>query len=53
MIFLAIPGIVEAFQDLECEVVFHPSYHAPEDGEFVVQVNGGEHLRLRCHADVS
>ncbi|PIK59126.1 hypothetical protein BSL78_03931 [Apostichopus japonicus] len=45
-------GIVEAFQDLECEVVFHPSYHAPEDGEFVVQVNGGEHLKLRCHADL-
>ena len=48
-----IVGTVEAFKDLECEVVFHPSYHAPEEGQFALQVHGGETCRLSCFADVS
>ena len=46
-------GTVDPLKDLECEVVFHPSYHAPEDGEFALQVHGGETLTLKCFADVS
>ncbi|XP_072178621.1 cilia- and flagella-associated protein 47-like [Diadema setosum] len=45
-------GTVEAFKDLECEVVFHPSYHAPEDGLFALQVHGGETQHLKCLADL-
>merc|ERR1712087_946889 len=33
-------GTVEAFSSLDCEVVFHPSFSAPEDGEFSLQVVG-------------
>ncbi|XP_033635373.1 cilia- and flagella-associated protein 47-like isoform X1 [Asterias rubens] len=45
-------GTVDPLKDLECEVVFHPSYHAPEDGEFALQVHGGETLTLKCFADL-
>ncbi|XP_041462969.1 cilia- and flagella-associated protein 47-like isoform X1 [Lytechinus variegatus] len=45
-------GTVEAFKDLECEVVFHPSYHAPEEGVFALQVHGGETKKLSCLADL-
>ncbi|XP_071954714.1 cilia- and flagella-associated protein 47-like isoform X2 [Antedon mediterranea] len=45
-------GMVDAFKDLDCEVVFHPSYHAPEEGEFILQVHGGEESKLKCIADL-
>ena len=45
-------GTVEAFQELDCEVVFHPSYMAPEDGEFALQVHGGNSMSLKCNAKV-
>ncbi|XP_070567350.1 cilia- and flagella-associated protein 47-like [Ptychodera flava] len=45
-------GTVDAFKDLECEVVFHPSYHAPEDGQFALQVHGGSTLKLNCTANL-
>ena len=45
-------GSVEAGTDLDCEVVFHPSYLAPENGEFLLQVHGGNTLRLKCTAMV-
>ncbi|XP_064627283.1 cilia- and flagella-associated protein 47-like isoform X2 [Lineus longissimus] len=43
-------GVVDAFQDLQCEIVFHPSYLAPEDGMFALQVHGGNQLALKCSA---
>ncbi|XP_022089961.1 cilia- and flagella-associated protein 47-like isoform X2 [Acanthaster planci] len=45
-------GTVDPQKDLECEVVFHPSYHAPEDGEFALKVHGGDTLKLKCFADL-
>merc|ERR1712087_894577 len=33
-------GTVEPFSTLDCEVVFHPSFSAPELGEFSLQVAG-------------
>ena len=46
-------GSVEAGTELDCEVVFHPSYLAPENGEFLLQVHGGNSLRLKSTAMVS
>ncbi|XP_078698604.1 cilia- and flagella-associated protein 47-like isoform X8 [Branchiostoma floridae x Branchiostoma belcheri] len=43
-------GTVDAFKDLACEVVFHPSYLAPEEGEFNLLVNGGGTEHLKCFA---
>ena len=45
-------GTVEPFSDLDCEVVFHPSYLAPEEGEFNLQVHGGNTLNLNCKAEL-
>ena len=46
-------GSVEPFSDLACEVVFHPSYAAPDEGQFALQVHGGESLKLNCVSKVS
>ena len=46
-------GTVDAGKDLDCEVVFHPSYLAPDDGQFMMQVHGGNTLKLNCRAVVS
>ncbi|KAJ7320665.1 hypothetical protein JRQ81_020176, partial [Phrynocephalus forsythii] len=43
-------GIVEACQDLECEVVWRPSFSAPTTGEFDLCVHQGKTLRLKCFA---
>uniref|UniRef100_H2YRU5 HYDIN/VesB/CFA65-like Ig-like domain-containing protein n=1 Tax=Ciona savignyi TaxID=51511 RepID=H2YRU5_CIOSA len=43
-------GTVEAFKDLKCEVVFHPSYFAPLEGEFHIQVHNGNSTSLKCLA---
>ncbi|XP_078495986.1 cilia- and flagella-associated protein 47 isoform X1 [Ciona intestinalis] len=43
-------GTVEAFKDLKCEVVFHPSYFAPLEGEFHMQVHNGNSTSLKCLA---
>jgi len=45
-------GTVEALCDLCCEVVYHPSYIAPVDGEFALQIQGGATEKLRCTAKV-
>lgn len=45
-------GTVEPLTDLDCEVVFHPSYIAPEEGQFALQVHGGETSKLDCIAKV-
>ena len=33
------PGTVDAHQQLDCEVVFHPSYLAPDEGKFSLKVS--------------
>ena len=41
---------MEAHQDLDCEVVFHPSYLAPDTGEFSLKVHGGDNHSIFCRA---
>ncbi|XP_025947269.1 cilia- and flagella-associated protein 47, partial [Apteryx rowi] len=43
-------GFVEAYRDLECEVVWHPAFHAPEAGEFNLCVHQGNTIKLKCFA---
>ncbi|XP_028902353.1 cilia- and flagella-associated protein 47 isoform X2 [Ornithorhynchus anatinus] len=43
-------GIVEAYADLECEVVWHPAFSSPERGEFDLYVHRGNTVKLRCIA---
>ncbi|XP_078416576.1 cilia- and flagella-associated protein 47-like [Cetorhinus maximus] len=43
-------GIVEAFNDLKCEVVWHASYFSPKEGEFDLIVHHGNKIRLKCVA---
>ncbi|XP_059580365.1 cilia- and flagella-associated protein 47 [Alligator mississippiensis] len=43
-------GIVEAYKDLECEVVWHPGFCSPETGEFNLCVHQGKALKLKCLA---
>jgi len=47
-----VEGTVEPFSDLWCEVMFHPSYLAPLDGDFALQVPGGASEKLHCTAKV-
>ncbi|XP_070587019.1 cilia- and flagella-associated protein 47-like isoform X1 [Erythrolamprus reginae] len=43
-------GIVEASKDLECEIVWHPSFSSSATGEFDLCVHEGKTLRLKCFA---
>ncbi|XP_039602238.1 cilia- and flagella-associated protein 47-like [Polypterus senegalus] len=43
-------GSVDAYRELECEVVWHPSYYSPVDGEFDLIVHEGNTARLKCLA---
>ncbi|XP_042314327.1 cilia- and flagella-associated protein 47 [Sceloporus undulatus] len=43
-------GTVEACKDLECEVVWHPSFSSPTTGEFSLCVHQGKTLKLKCFA---
>uniref|UniRef100_A0A1I8GWP8 Calponin-homology (CH) domain-containing protein n=1 Tax=Macrostomum lignano TaxID=282301 RepID=A0A1I8GWP8_9PLAT len=43
-------GVVEAFKDIDCEVVFRPSFNAPDEGYFRLHVEGGNDLNLKCVA---
>ena len=52
-IFMLYTGVVDAYCDLDCEVVFHTSYVAPSDGLFALHTHGGNTLELRCSAMVS
>nr|XP_033803452.1 cilia- and flagella-associated protein 47 isoform X2 [Geotrypetes seraphini] len=45
-------GTVEAYRDLECEVVWHPGFSSPEVGEFILLVQGGSPLKLNCIAQL-
>ncbi|XP_010119416.1 PREDICTED: uncharacterized protein CXorf22 homolog, partial [Chlamydotis macqueenii] len=43
-------GFVEAYRDLECEVVWHPGFSSPEAGEFNLCVRKGNTTKLKCFA---
>ncbi|XP_009471735.1 PREDICTED: uncharacterized protein CXorf22 homolog [Nipponia nippon] len=43
-------GFVEAYRDLECEVVWHPGFNSPEAGEFNLCVRKGNTIKLKCFA---
>ncbi|XP_070190234.1 cilia and flagella-associated protein 47-like isoform X3 [Littorina saxatilis] len=45
-------GIVNSKSSLDCEVVWHPAFMAPEDGAFQLLVNGGTPLQLNCRAEL-
>ncbi|NXK02800.1 CFA47 protein, partial [Herpetotheres cachinnans] len=46
-------GFVEAYRDLECEVVWHPGFNSPEAGEFNLCVRKGNIIKLKCFAKVT
>ncbi|KAM3585737.1 uncharacterized protein V6R79_025810 [Siganus canaliculatus] len=45
-------GTVEPYSDLDCEVVWHPSFYAPLEGDFDLCVHEGNTQRLHCVAKV-
>mgnify|MGYP007020698694 CR=1 FL=1 len=45
-------GTVDAFTSLECEVVYQPTFSAPEETDFLIHVTGGSDLKLTCVAKV-
>uniref|UniRef100_A0A7N5JXY1 Cilia and flagella associated protein 47 n=1 Tax=Ailuropoda melanoleuca TaxID=9646 RepID=A0A7N5JXY1_AILME len=45
-------GTVEPYSSLECEVTWLPGFSSPERGEFVLHVNEGNTLTLKCVAHV-
>ncbi|XP_077338680.1 cilia- and flagella-associated protein 47 [Lithobates pipiens] len=45
-------GIVDAYEDLECEVVWHPGFNSPEIGEFNLSVQQRNSEKLRCIAEL-
>ncbi|NXF35598.1 CFA47 protein, partial [Nyctibius bracteatus] len=48
-----VKGFVEAYRDLECEVVWHPGFNSPEAGEFNLRVRKGNTISLKCFAKVT
>ncbi|NWX20811.1 CFA47 protein, partial [Aegotheles bennettii] len=46
-------GFVEAYRDLECEVVWHPGFNSPEAGEFNLCVYKGNTIKLKCFVKVT
>lgn len=46
-------GVVEPHRDLDCEVVWHPSFSSPSEGDFDLCVLKGNIQRLHCVAKVS
>ncbi|KAK3775916.1 hypothetical protein RRG08_017206 [Elysia crispata] len=45
-------GVVDPGTDLDCEVVWHPSFMAPECGSFTLLINGGDSRKLTCRAEL-
>ncbi|XP_028275748.1 cilia- and flagella-associated protein 47-like [Parambassis ranga] len=45
-------GVVEPHRDLDCEVVWHPSFSSPSEGDFDLCVLKGNIQRLHCVAKV-
>ncbi|NXU42120.1 CFA47 protein, partial [Drymodes brunneopygia] len=46
-------GFVEAFSDVDCEVVWHPGFNTPETGLFTLCVRKGNSVNLKCLAKVT
>ncbi|NXQ15286.1 CFA47 protein, partial [Peucedramus taeniatus] len=46
-------GFVEAYSDVECEVVWHPGFNTPETGQFMLCVRKGNTINLKCTAKVT
>lgn len=46
-------GFVEAYSDVECEVVWHPGFNTPETGLFTLCVHKGNQIMLKCLAKVT
>lgn len=46
------PGVVDPYSELDCEVVWHPSFSAPTEGDFDLCVHKGNVQRLHCVAKV-
>ncbi|XP_014107059.1 PREDICTED: calponin homology domain-containing protein 2 [Pseudopodoces humilis] len=47
-----IRGFVEAYSDVECEVVWHPGFNTLETGQFILSVRKGNSIHLKCFAKV-
>ncbi|XP_070711754.1 cilia- and flagella-associated protein 47-like [Pempheris klunzingeri] len=45
-------GTVEPYRELDCEVVWHPSFSSPPEGDFDLCVHEGNTQRLHCVAKV-
>ncbi|XP_077958392.1 cilia- and flagella-associated protein 47-like isoform X2 [Gasterosteus aculeatus] len=45
-------GSVEPYRELDCEVVWHPSFSSPSEGDFDLCVHEGNTQRLHCVAKV-
>uniref|UniRef100_UPI0037E78C74 cilia and flagella-associated protein 47-like n=1 Tax=Semicossyphus pulcher TaxID=241346 RepID=UPI0037E78C74 len=45
-------GTVEPYRELDCEVVWHPSFSSPAEGDFDLCVREGNAQRLHCVAKV-
>ncbi|XP_023779114.1 cilia- and flagella-associated protein 47 [Cyanistes caeruleus] len=45
-----IRGFVEAYSDVECEVVWHPGFNTLETGQFILSVRKGNSIHLKCFA---
>ncbi|XP_054479802.1 cilia- and flagella-associated protein 47-like [Anoplopoma fimbria] len=45
-------GTVEPYRELDCEVVWHPSFTSPSEGDFDLCVHEGNTQRLHCVAKV-
>ncbi|XP_058470520.1 cilia- and flagella-associated protein 47-like [Solea solea] len=45
-------GTVEPYRELECEVVWHPSFSSPAEGDFDLCIYEGSTQRLHCVAKV-
>ncbi|NXQ30852.1 CFA47 protein, partial [Alaudala cheleensis] len=46
-------GFVEAYSDVECEVVWHPGFNTPDTGQFTLCVHKGDSITLECFAKVT
>ena len=49
---MCVPGTVEAFSSLDCEVVFYPSFGSSKTTQFALHVEGGNQPKLLCQAQV-
>ncbi|XP_075873511.1 cilia- and flagella-associated protein 47-like [Nelusetta ayraudi] len=45
-------GVVDPYSELDCEVVWHPSFSSPTEGDFDLLVHNGNVQRLHCIAKV-